>query len=272
MDSLTPIFESSLLFQAPIDDDPAGLEEDVGRIARACDLTVRMLPTDDPAFRLFHLGEIQVLITGCGDPLPAAHFLEAQRPGETLLNETAVLARLTSHEYSLSVLVTDNPELPFPDCEERQTLKERLCRHITDALRERHRASLVFWSDTDMLFASEEFAKACGKGKQAETERRRAPATLEEGRKQFDSQRTLEANAMFYIQTQITQGAHRREARSQSVIERITGGQTSRDEMQPVQPLVRPSKHQVVRGASMMCSSAAIGICTMPVLGTMVFG
>ena len=84
-------------------------------------------------------------------------------------------------------------------------------------------------------------------------------------------QRMLEAKAMTFIQTQIIQGAHRRPLRRVSMLARVAE-LDYRLQAATALETAKEHGHQMLRGTTMACSSAAIGICTMPALTTIVFG
>ncbi len=270
--------ESNLLFQSPVAVDPAVLATDVHELALAHGLNAEIAESAGDSFQLFDCGTLQILVAGCEQPLNVSHFLDVARPEGASLSETAILSRLTGHRYSMTVLVADHPDRPELAADEvaatrRSELKERLCWQLTELLRARHRPALVFWADTDTLYAGEEFARAGLIGAGRTEMRSIGPASLLEGEQQVARQRSLERMAMTYIQTQIIQGAHRRRAPRHPIVEQLTGRLGMLEiPAQNAVALARRHQHQMMRGATMACSTAAIGICKMPGLLVLAFG
>jgi hypothetical protein len=270
--------EANLLFQSPIAADPARLATDVHELALAHGLNAEIAESAGEQFQLFDCGTLQILVAGCAQPLDVSHFLDVARPDGASLSETAILSRLTGHRYSVTVLVADHPDRPEYVADEtaaarRTALKERLCWQLTELMRARHRPALVFWADTDTLYAGEEFARASLIGAGRTEMRSIGPASLEEGERQMAQQRSLERMAMTYIQTQIIQGAHRRRAPRHPIVEQLTGrlGMLEIPAQQAI-ALAKRHQHQMMRGTTMACSTAAIGICKMPGLLNLAFG
>lgn len=158
MPDLPRTCEANLLFESAIDIDTIALEDDIALVCSAYGLSAIEVPTDMPAFRLFDLGEIQMLVAGCADPLDVGHFTDAARPRDNLITDGEILARLTAHRFSLTVLISDADDDAKAD-PKRQFLKDRICWQMTEGLRKRFTAPLVFWCANDTLYASEEFAQ-----------------------------------------------------------------------------------------------------------------
>ncbi len=257
MDRTGPSFEASLMFPAAlVSSDLAMLADNVKTVAEAHGLPATRMPTHNADCVLFGCGDLQILVMGCDRPLDVAHFLDAARPEGALLHDTAVLSRLTAHRYSLTVLVADRPGAAPPAGKDRDTFKEKLCWQVTECLRASLRPALVFWCADDTLYSSSEFVHCGPFGTRLPLT---GPATLAEGARQHDQQRALEARALTFIHTQIIQGKHRREA--------DTAPDTSH--AGPVSGLLALAERhstQAMRGATMACSTAAAGICLLPLL------
>lgn len=196
--------EANLLFEQRLDADTMALEADVALFCDEFDLSVEEVPTEVPAFRLFRAGAFQILVAGCAEPLDVTHFLDAARPPGAPVPDSTVLARLTAHRFSLTVLVGTSQEAEAADAD----LSETLCLRLTEGLRARFDAPLVFWCGNDTLYAGEEFA-------QADLVTLRAVPDSELAVHRLDQQALLAAKAMTYMQMQIVQGAHK-PVRSQS--------------------------------------------------------
>ncbi|WP_425050535.1 hypothetical protein [Psychromarinibacter sp. S121] len=266
MDAKPVTFESSLLFGAPVTNDATRLVEDLTTIFEAHDLPSKRIDTRDPSYLLFDCGEIQVLLAACDRPLEVSHFLDAARPPAAMLQETQILARLTSHTHSITVLVAERPGQDLPQCDARDETKEALCWQVTEYLNEAEDAALVFWCEDDTLYAGEEFKRA-GLFGVAQL------PTLDDGidairaaEQRVDEKHGIEARAMTYIQTQIVQGAHRTSERV-SVLDRMSA------EIERIAPpalaaieMAKRNGQNMMRGATMACSTAAAGICTMPLI------
>lgn len=205
-----PSFEANLLFRSatPTPEVEGSLETDLALLAEAHEMALCEVPTQEPQFRLFDFGALQILIAHSLDPLDPGHFLEASRPAGAALPDTEILTRLTGHQAAVTVLVADNPDLDLPDTPARRALRHRLCWQLTESLRADCAASLVFWCDNDTLYGSEEFERAnlFGGDETANDEATDAAGHI------LDVKDVLEAKALTFMQTQIIQGVHRSDA------------------------------------------------------------
>lgn len=259
MDTENRSFEASLLFPAAlVSSDLAMLADDIKMLCAAHGLPARRVATHAPAVIMFDCGALQVLAIGCDTPLEVAHFLDSARPADAMLHDTAVLARLTSHRYSMTILIADHPDRPQPDCMDRRELKEKLCWQIAEQIRSSLRPSLVFWCENDTLYSGEEFARSGPFGAPLHVS---GPATLAEGQRLYEVQRALEARALTYIQTQIIQGAHRN---CGPTAPRHDAAQIPAGRAAALLTLAKRNSDQMMRGATMACSTAAAGICMLP--------
>ncbi|MDF0600524.1 hypothetical protein P1J78_07265 [Psychromarinibacter sp. C21-152] len=264
-----PSFEASLLFEAPVPDALAHLAGEFETIAMAHEVPAVRRYTDDPSVLLFDCGPIQVLVAGCDQPMEVAHFLDAGRPGGATVCETEMLSRLTSHRYSVTILVSDNDDAPQPDDPDLQELKRALCWQLAEAMPADAQPSLVFWCETDMLYAGEEFPRAniLGTSHLPAHELLPSPAMVRAGAQRSERQRALEARALTFIQTQIIQGKHRPIVAPHPVVSAVNEG------LQRAAPVAlaaieatKANRPHVMRGATMACSTAAMGICLLPQL------
>ncbi|MDJ0628903.1 MAG: hypothetical protein QNJ44_11635 [Rhodobacter sp.] len=161
MDLGSPSFEASLLYKAAVSYDADQLALDIGGIARRHGLTFRTAEQMDRIFLLFDCDEIQMLLAFCDDPLPTAHFLDANRPKAATSCERTILYKVASHSASTTVLVLDHPNATARRDQVHGALKRDLCWDIACYLSARTSPDLVFWCDDDTLYTAEEYRRAC---------------------------------------------------------------------------------------------------------------
>lgn len=264
-----PSFEASLLFQAAVPGALALLADDFETIADAHDVPAMRVATDDRSVVLFDCGSIQVMLVGCDQPMEVAHFLDARRPGGAALSETEILARLSGHQYSITILVSDTPGEVADPCDARDELKRALCWQLAETLPDYCAPSLVFWAENDTLYGQEEFAHADvfsdGDAPLPAHSLLPSPGMVSAAEARSADQRAIEARALTYIHTQIVQGAHRPVEKPNAFVTML------HDRLQRSAPLAlvayeaaRENSVQVMRGTTMACSTAATGICLLP--------
>lgn len=159
MDSRSRACEASLLYT----EAPGFTGRTLASLLRdeLTDNDVTLLSVEDEAgvFTILRGDRADVLIAQVGEPLPLDHFASVGRPAGTDIDETLMLGRLARHRSCLTVLVID-PERTGP---QRPALEDggraALCRAILTALSEVSAPDLLFWNQTDTLYAAEELAE-----------------------------------------------------------------------------------------------------------------
>lgn len=160
MDDRSPSFEANLLYKTAQSPSFDTLLADLEAVIAINGETLRQLEPIDSVFTLLSCDSVQVLLAFSAEPLSVEHFLGAERPVATSIADSEILARLTDCRASATVLVLDqDPNNPnFGAAHE--ALKRAICWDVTDCLYNGTEADLVFWADTDTLFAAEEFERA----------------------------------------------------------------------------------------------------------------
>jgi len=160
MNPRSPSFEANLLYRDARRMDPAALVQDFRAAAQDHGVQVVAVEQIEDGFVLITCDVVQVLVGTCPDPLPVQHFLDAARPRAAQFGDTVILDRLTRHQSSVTILVMDlaGEGMRFGPVHER--LKRTLCWELTDCLLTESTPELVFWCDTDTMYAAEEFERA----------------------------------------------------------------------------------------------------------------
>jgi len=159
MGSRSSSFEASLLYKTASLPALETVREDIQAIIETNGEVLLRTDQVDEMFTILTCEAVQVLLAFTPAPLPVAHFLNASRPGAASLSETEILSRLQQVHGMVTVLVIDR-ETPAAETAETD-LKHDLCWDITECLFQKSTADIVFWSDTDMLYAAEEFERSC---------------------------------------------------------------------------------------------------------------
>ncbi len=149
-------YEATLLSRGRLDVALDEARRDLPEIVEDQGLILERLESIDGAYLLLDCGPVQVLIAFCSDPMLVMHFVNAGRPAEAMRSETDILILLHRHRATATVLVTDTPGETSPD-PRLDVQKRMLCADLTDWLFTRTTPDLVFWCDTDTLFAAPEF-------------------------------------------------------------------------------------------------------------------
>lgn len=157
MDHGSRSFEASLLYKTASLPSLDPLIEELQAIMDINGETLRRTDHVDDMFTVLTCDSVQILLAFSPDTLPVAHFLNASRPGAASLGESEILMRLTAIRAMVTVLVIERETAAVaPDA----ALKRNLCWDVTDCLFHNSDAELVFWTETDMLYAAEEFERA----------------------------------------------------------------------------------------------------------------
>ncbi|MCG6904352.1 MAG: hypothetical protein LJE68_16900 [Rhodobacter sp.] len=172
MEPRSPSFEANLLYQTVRTPNYADLIDDLTTTIEGNGETLRQIDEIDSVFTLLTCKQVQILIAFNPDPLPVDHFLGAERPTTSNIGDGEIMRRLTASSASATVLVLDrNPNTPIFGAEQ-DRLKRSLCWDIVDCLFFATSADLVFWSETDTLYAADEFERASTfQARQARAER-----------------------------------------------------------------------------------------------------
>ncbi len=266
-------FEASLLYQVPLSSSPALLVEEIRAIAQANDVTLEDIQETDRGFLLLICDSMQILIASLSVPLPADHFLQANRPRAATLNEAAILTRLTQMTGHVTILVADL-EAGGPDDPAQFEKKRAMCWDLAECLLTRTHPSMVFWCENDTLYATEEFERACA-------------YMASQDRDDQDFARSTRVPEMFLMDPILPEKARRWIVEQAAIIPcdaptiaetlarpRALGriGATALDTVAsftlPTRALVHLDRlelgwdnQRAMRGLTMACSTAAIGLC-----------
>lgn len=152
-------FESNLLFATPCVLDPDHLAENMRETISDHGVAVHETDISDGAFLLMTCDGFQILVAFSDAPLPADHFQQAGRPGSVLCDELQMLDLLDEHRANATILVMKtamDSGLELSD-----DMRSDICWDLTDCIAAMTSPDLVFWCDTDTLYAAEEFEQAC---------------------------------------------------------------------------------------------------------------
>ncbi len=149
-------YEATLLSRGRLDLSRHDAQDELQEIVEDQGLVLERFETMDDMFLMLDCGPVQVLIALCNEPMKVSHFVNANRPAERKWNDDQILGLLHGHEAISTVLVTDTPGTTHQD-PRLDVQKRMLCADLTDWMFSRTLPDLVFWSDTDTLYAGPEF-------------------------------------------------------------------------------------------------------------------
>jgi hypothetical protein len=160
MNPRSPSSEASLLYATPCTIDFEQLRASFADLAQAYGVRIEAVDQPDDDFILISCDVVQVLVaTDFGAP-HVARYLEAVRPRAAQVTETEILARLSQNVASASVLVLDATDNDAPTGAAHEALKSGLCWELTEVLLAATTPTLIYWGETDTLYAAEEFLRA----------------------------------------------------------------------------------------------------------------
>ena len=160
MNPRSPSSEASLLYATPCTIDFAQLSASFGDLAKAHDVQIETVEQPDDDFILITCDVVQVLVASDMGAPHVTRYLEATRPRAAQVNETEILARLSRNVASASVLVLDTGAEEGPTGPVHEALKRALCWDTTEILLRATAPALIYWGESDTLYAAEEFLRA----------------------------------------------------------------------------------------------------------------
>ena len=267
MDQRSPTFEANLLLKTAPNASVDPLVEDIQELLAAHETMLINIERVEPVFTLLRCDEIDILLAFTDISMPVAHFENVQRPRLSKLSEADVFGRLVRHKSSVTVLVMDRDRGAGALPEANPDRNRRLCRKITEMVNARLDAELVFWAETDMLFAGEEFdpgAKGpCPEPELTKVDASEPVADMASGTKDFS---VIDATACWdIVESSVPVAKECGQAKR-------PGGATNAIDMAlalalPNRAVMRlddfaagMTLHRVTNGISMLCASATIGI------------
>ncbi len=160
MDQRSPTFEATLLYKtAPALDYPA-LVAELRELLADHGMVLTNAERIDGIFTLLTCDTLQILLAVTETPLPVEHFLDAHRPASDRYGEVNILRRLQDHKSCAAVLVLDAEGDNVPFGQAFEDTKRVICWEIAECLSEMARPELIFWCDSDTLYAADEFQRA----------------------------------------------------------------------------------------------------------------
>jgi len=264
MDPRSPSFEANLLFKtAP----RFTLSSVVNKLRCAIEdqgETLHHVEKIDTVFTHLTCDSVDILLAYCEAPLPAEHFLGAERPSVTSFSDAEILTRLTLNQASFTILVTDREIDDMPYGAAHEALKRALCWDLADCIESSFGTDLVFWSDTDTLYASEEFARAC-----TYAESQTATQPYDEDCDQlptvaelFHSEPVVNGAALAWLNGQVEESRNDVALSDQADIEDAKHPSIFGQMAHRIQDQLSP--HRALNGAAMTCASTTIGLTSLP--------
>jgi len=160
MDHRSPAFEATLLYQDGSMPDVMAHDSDFARILAENGETLQSIERIDSVFFLITGAETKILVALGNEALPLDGFLEAGRPSVSALHENEILNRLTQVGSHMTVIaLPKDPNASFVAARI-EAMLQGICWELVACLFLHARPDLVFWADTDTLYADEEFERA----------------------------------------------------------------------------------------------------------------
>ena len=281
MDPRSPSFEANLLYKTAPRFNINSVVEDFRCAIKDQGQTLHHVEQIDSVFTHLTCDNVDILIAYCAAPLPVEHFLGAERPSTTGYSEAEILGRLTLNQASITILVTDRDldDMHFGAAHEE--VKRNLCWDLTDCVQSNLAASLVFWSDTDTLYAAEEFERVCS---YADIQSSAAFSDLDNAElwpnlpsvpAEFNREPIVNGAALAWLSGEVEE--------SRDEFETLDEPEEDYATLDTLMTLAVPSRltwvidhaqkhltpHRAINGVAMFCASATIGLSGIPELASL---
>jgi len=270
MDHRSPSFEASLLYKTAPTPTVDSIMDDFRAAIEVNGETLQRVEQSDDSFTILSCETVQILLAISHSPLPVRHYLNIDRPAAAEMSENQILGRLTGVQATTTVVVVDREidtdairSSPPPT----SRLKRNLCWDITDCLFQQGPTELVFWSADDILYADEEFERACSyAAQQAEQSENKALASATHPI--FDHDPVVDDAALAGIiskserkllQTPLTETPEEQESSNILSFSLAKGLTDAIDRIQKTVILRRTQNR-----AAMACTAATVAVTSMP--------
>ena len=160
MDQRSPTFEATLLHKTAPNLDQNQIKKEFAKTLDAHNETIENIEKIDSVYYLFHCQSVKILLAIGADPLPLDGMLNATRPGAVAIHETQILAQLVEIGASSTLLVLERDPNTASGAPEQALKMRNICWELSDRLYACTSTDLVFWSETETLYAAPEFERA----------------------------------------------------------------------------------------------------------------